>query len=337
MSNQTESRTVGNASFLYEAHQDWAKLPAGWTFGEVVGVATDSSDRVYVFSRSDHPLTVFDRHGNFIASWGEGQFVRPHGIHIGPDDTVYATDDQDHTVRKFSSDGKLLLTLGTRGMSSQTGCEKSDYRTIQRAAGPFNQPTNVALSSDGSMFVSDGYGNARVHRFAPDGGLVRSWGEPGSGPGQFNLPHGIAVDRNACVYVADRENSRVQIFDANGQFITQWTDVARPTEVFITTGKNGDDLVYVSEIGFRCGLFPGMSAPPNPPGSCVSIWTLDGKRLAKWGGGPDPCATGDFFAAHDVWVDSRGDIYVSEVTLSAGGNRGVVPSTCHTLQKFVRV
>ena len=309
MSTQSAA-VVGNAQFRYKAHEDWAQLPPGWSFGEVAGVATDSRDRVFVYSRSEHPLTVFDRDGKFIGSWGEGQMVRPHGIHIGPDDAVYVTDDCDHSVRKFSPDGKLLLTLGTRGVASDTGCEGSDYRTIQRAAGPFNQPTNVALARDGSIYVTDGYGNARVHQFSSDGRLIRSWGEPGAGPGQFHLPHGVAVDRDGRVYVADRENSRVQIFTVDGKFITEWRAVSRPTEVFIAVRSGDDDLVFISEIGYRCGLFPGMTAPPNPPGSCVSIWTRDGKLLCRWGGGPDPCATGDFFAAHDIWADSRGDIYV---------------------------
>ncbi len=329
--------TVGNERFRYEATEDWAQLPPGWSFGEVVGVAADSRDRVFVYSRSEHPLTVFDRDGKFLTSWGEGQMVRPHGIHIGPDDAVYVTDDRDQSVRKFSSDGKLLLTLGTRGVASDTGCEGSDYRTIKRGAGPFNQPTNLALAPDGSMFITDGYGNARVHKYSPDGRLLLSWGEPGGGPGQFHLPHGIAVDRDSRVYVADRENSRVQIFDGNGKYLTEWRNVARPTEVFIDEQADGNDLVFISEIGFRCGLFPGMTAPANAAGSSVSIWTRSGELLCRWGGGPDPCVTGNFFAAHDIWVDSRGDIYVSEVTLSAGGNRGLVSPTCHTLQKFVRV
>jgi sugar lactone lactonase YvrE len=328
---------VGNSSFRYEANENWAKLPNGWSCNEVVGVATDSSDRVFAFNRGEHPVIVFDRGGKFLYSWGEGIIVRAHGIHISLDDAVYLTDDRDHTVRKFTVEGKLLATLGTRGVCSDTGCENSDYRTIKRAAGPFNQPTNLALAPDGSVFVTDGYGNARVHKFTADGRLIRSWGEPGTKPGQFNLPHGIAVDRSSRVYVADRENSRVQIFDAEGRFQTEWTDVARPTEVFVGPNAAGDDLVYISEIGYRCGLFPGMVPPADPPGSCVSIWSQDGKRLARWGGGPNPCATGDFFAAHDIWVDRRGDIYVSEVTLSAGGNRGIVPPTCHTLQKFERV
>lgn len=327
---------VGNAQFRYEANDQWAQLPAGWNFVEVVGVATDSRDRVFVLSRSEHPVTVFDPHGAFLGSWGEGLFVRPHGIHIGPDDAVYVTDDRDHSVRKYTTEGKLLLTLGRRGVASMTGVE-SDYRSIKQAAGPFNLPTNLALAPDDSIFITDGYGNARVHKFSPEGQLILSWGEPGDKPGQFHLPHGLAVDRDSHVYIADRENSRVQIFDGEGRFLTEWQDLARPTEVFIDEHDDGDDYVFVSEIGFRCGLFPGAVAPTNPDGSRMSIFNRKGELLCRWGGGPDPCATGDFFAAHDVWVDSHGDVYVSEVALSAGGNRGLVPPTCHTLQKFVRV
>src|SRR5262249_52037072 len=150
--------------------------------------------------------------GAFLSSWGEGQFIRPHGITIGPDDSVWCTDDMDHTVRKFTSDGKPLLALGTSGKASDTGATSMDFRSIRRAGPPFHYPPNLALSPGGELYITDGYGNARVHRFSPDGRLLSSWGEPGSGPGQFHLPHGIAVDTEGIVYVADRENSRIQLF-----------------------------------------------------------------------------------------------------------------------------
>ncbi len=212
MSTQAEKVIVGSGGFCYEVITPWAQLPTGWSFVEVVGVATDSNDRVYVFNRGEHPVIVFGPDGEFLTSWGDGLFTRAHGIYIGPDDTVYCTDDLSHTVRKFSSVGRLLLTLGTRGVSSATGVVNNDYRTISQAGPPFNLPTNLALSPDGEMYVTDGYGNARVHKFSPDGRLLLSWGSPGSGPGQFHLPHGIAVNSNGTVYVAARENSRIQIF-----------------------------------------------------------------------------------------------------------------------------
>ena len=172
--------------FGYEPNDRWANLPAGWSWTEVAAVATDSRDRVY----------VFDRDGSLLTSWGEGVFARPHGITIGPDDSVDCTDDLDHTIRKITPDGRLPMTLGTSGHPSDTGATSIDFRTIQHAGPPFYFPTNVAIASSGAIYVSDGYGNARVHKFTPDGQLLLSWGEPGDGPGQFQVPLGIAVDQH---------------------------------------------------------------------------------------------------------------------------------------------
>ncbi len=317
----------------YEPIVDWAKLPSGYTWTEVSAVATDSQDRVYVFNRGDHPVIVFAPDGTFLRSWGEGLIARAHGITIGPDDYVYTVDDLDHTVRKFTLDGELLLTLGTSGRPSDTGATSIDYRTIKRSAGPFYFPTNLALGPNGEMYIADGYGNARVHKFASDGRLLHSWGEPGAGPGQFHVPHGIVVDAAGTLYVADRENSRIQLFDGDGEYQGEWTDIARPCQVFIAPG--GD--IYVAELGYRSGIWPGSSPPsPDATGGRLSIFARDRTLRACWGGGLDPCAAGDFFAPHDVCVDSRGDIYVAEVVMSAGGNRGLVSPDCHTLQKFVR-
>jgi DNA-binding beta-propeller fold protein YncE len=318
--------------FGYTADDHWAKLPAGWSWPDVVGVACDSRDRVFVFGRGDHPLAIFDRDGKFLSSWGDGLFVRPHGIFIGADDSAWCTDDTDHTVRKFTPDGKLLLTLGTSGKPSNTGATSIDYRTIRRAAGPFHYPTNLALSPEGDFYIGDGYGNARVHKFSADGLLLFSWGEPGSGPGQFHVPHGIAVDRQGTVYVADRENSRIQLFTPDGKFVSEWTDVARPCQVFI----DPKGMIFVAELGFRAGMWPGTIAPKDAPGGRLSIFDRHGKLQARWGGGSNPCAAGDFFAPHGIWVDSHGDIYVTEVVWSGGGKSGIVSPDCHTLQKFTR-
>lgn len=329
----TSTATKPCLQFGYEANDLWAKLPIGWSWTEVVAVATDAEDHVYVFNRGEHAVMVFNPDGTFLHSWGEGLFARPHGIFIGPDDAVYCTDDLDHTVRKFTPDGRLLLTLGTSGKPSNTGATSVDYRTILRFGPPFHFPTNLALSPEREMYVCDGYGNARVHKFSSDGRLIFSFGEPGNGPGQFQVPHGIAVDRQGTVYVADRENSRIQLFTPDGRFLSEWTDVARPCQIFIDEAGN----VFVAELGFRAGMWPGTTAPTaDAPGGRVSIFDRHGELQARWGGGQNPCAPGDFFAPHGICVDSHGDIYVAEVTLSAGGNRGLVPRTCHTLQKFTR-
>jgi DNA-binding beta-propeller fold protein YncE len=339
MSNPLTSRSAaepsaGGGAFRYRALVTWEQLPPGWSFGEAIGVATDSADNVYVFNRGEHPLIVFDRRGKFLRSWGEGGFARPHGITIGPDDAVYLVDDLGHVVRKFTTEGRLLTTLGTPGVASDTGAVGLDYRTIRRAAGPFNCPTNVALSAGGDLYIADGYGNARVHHFSPAGKLLNSWGEPGNVPGQFHVPHGIAVDRDGTVLVADRENSRLERFAPDGRLIAVWTDVARPCEVTVDPSGN----IFVAELGYRAGMFPGNVAEPGQTtGGRVSIFNSRGELQATIGGGDHPCSPGDFFAPHDITIDHFGDFYVGEVTLSAGGNEGLVPPDCHTLQKFVRI
>jgi hypothetical protein len=325
------SATGDCRAFGYRVHETWEQLPARIRRGEVAAVATDSRDRVYVFNRGEHPLLVFSSEGEFLTSWGEAAFVRPHGIHIGPDDTVWCSDDADHTVKQFTLEGKPLRTIGVSGKSSDTGATSMDFRTIKRAGPPFHYPTNLAIGPGGELYISDGYGNARIHKFTPDCRLLFSWGEPGSGPGQFHIPHGIAVDRQGIVYVADRENSRVQLFSPEGKYLDSWNDVVRPCEVCCA-----GDRVFVAELGFRAGMWPDTSPPtPDASGGRLSIFSTNGKLLARWGGGANPCAWGDFFAPHDVWVDSRGAVYVGEVTLSAGGKRGLVSPDCHSLQKFV--
>jgi DNA-binding beta-propeller fold protein YncE len=329
----TPAKEVGSGGWRYRAEPAWAKLPSGWHFADVVGVATDAQGQVYVFNRSPHPVAVFREDGTFLTSWGEDSFSRPHGITIGPDDTVWCTDDFGHCVRQFTTEGRLLRTLGTPGQSSDTGATSIDYRTIRRAGPPFHFPTNLAIGPAGDLYVSDGYGNARIHHFAPDGTLLHSWGEPGSGPGQFHVPHGVAVDGDGIVYVADRENSRIQRFDSRGGFLGEWTDLARPAEVFI----DASGWVYVAELGFRAGRWPGTgTAEPGAPGGRVSIFDRHGQLQGRWGGGAEPTAAGDFFAPHDIWVDRRGNLYVGEVVWSAGGRDGLVGVGCHSLQRFVR-
>jgi DNA-binding beta-propeller fold protein YncE len=323
---------VGRDALRYGVIANWATLPPGYSWPEVTAVATDSRDHVFVFNRSEHPVVVFDRDGNFVRSWGEGVFTRPHGITIGPDDSVYCTDDLGHCIRKFSPDGKLLMTFGTPGAPAETGATSIDFRTIRYSGKPFHFPTNVAIASNGDLLIADGYGNARVHRFSADGRLLNSWGEPGHEPGQFRIPHGIAVDRDGRVWVADRENSRLQIFSPEGEFLSEWRDIARPCQLAFDAAGN----VFVAELGYRAGMWPGTVAPtPNATGGRMSVFDPGGKLLARWGGGEDPTAPGDFFAPHDIRIDSRGDLYVSEVVMSAGGNRGLVDPTCHCLQKFV--
>ncbi|MBM81551.1 MAG: hypothetical protein CMJ78_13310 [Planctomycetaceae bacterium] len=322
MANSATSTLVGEGDFRYAADDSWHKLPEDMNFGEAVGIAADSKDRLFVFTRGgDHSVMIFDVDGNFVGGWGAGQFVRPHGIWIGLDDCLYLTDDQDHTVRKYTTDGELLLTLGTSGQPSDTGVENRDYRTITHPGPPFNLPTNLALAPNGDMYISDGYGNCCIHRFSPTGELLNSWGEPGEGDSQFQIPHGIGVDSSGNVVVADRENSRLQWFTGDGEFIEHWTDIARPCNIVF----DKQDNIYVAELGWYAGT---PDPRPDETGGRVSIFNRSGDLVARWGGGRDPYATGDFAAPHDIWLDSRGDLYVAEVVISAAAARGLVGEDC---------
>ena len=318
------STVVGNEAYRYRVEDDWAKLPDGWSFNEVGSVGVDGRDNVYVFSRSAHPLIVFDRDGNFLRSWGEGVFVRPHGVFMGPDDTIYLTDDGDHTVRQFTLDGKLLMTIGNPQ-------KPAPYMSGDM----FNRCTHTALSPEGDLYVSDGYGNARVHKFAPDGKWLLSWGASGTEPGQFNLPHNICCDGDGWVYVADRENHRVQVFDGKGKYETQWNNLHRPSAMYMAPGKRCP-VCYIGECG------PVMSVNRRAPnlGPRLSIVDNQGKLLARIGDIHAGNAPGQFISPHGLAVDSRGDLYVGEVSVTAWPNLYPdvpPPANLRSLQKLTRI
>jgi hypothetical protein len=324
--------TVGAGELLFEPVPNWAQMPVDVSIVEAVGVSVDSHDRVFVFNRGGPAVVVLNREGQFLNAWGDGCFVRPHGIWIAADDTLYLTDDLGHRVQQFTADGELLRTIGPSGEPSATGVEGFDYRQITHGAEPFNLPTNAIVTSDGEIFVADGYGNARIHRFSPDGDLIMSWGEPGVADGQFCVPHGLGVDEQGILYVADRENSRIQLFNRDGELQDIWTDVIRPCEVFI----GSDQLVYIAELGGRAGLFPWLKSSPQALGGRLSIFSRRGELIARWGGGNDPTSLCDFYAPHDICVDSQGSVYLSEVQLSAAKASGDDASQWPTLRKFRR-
>src|SRR5262249_28160537 len=271
-----------------------------------------SRDRVFLLTRERSLVLIYERDGRFVGSWGEGMFTaRTHGLTVGPDDSVYCTDDGNQTVRKFTPDGQLLLTLGTLNQVSDTGYDGRTLESIRRGGPPFNRPTNLAVAPSGDLYVSDGYGNARVHRYSANGKLIQSWGEPGTGPGQFILPHGVWVAADGRVFVADRENDRLQIFAPDGQFVAQWTDVLRPTDVCIDAAGR----VYGSELGRRPGPRPrGLGDSGEQPGR-VSVYDENGTVLARFGASEAARdAPGNFVAPHCIAVDSNGALYVGEVT-----------------------
>jgi hypothetical protein len=292
------SAVLGSGEHRYRVVENWAKLPDKWEFMDVAAVAVDSKDRIYVFNRGEHPVIVFDRQGNFLRSWGEGVFKRAHGLHIDSHDNLYCTDDGDHTVRRCTPMGKIELTIGIPG-------KPAPYMSGE----PFHRCTHTALSPKGEIYVSDGYGNARVHKFSPDGKLLLSWGESGTEPGQFNIAHNIASDEDGWIYVADRENHRVQVFDGNGKYETQWNNLHRPCGLYCCRGKQ--PTFVIGELG------PGMPVNLKAPnlGPRLSIVDAKGKLIARLGGKEGPgLEAGKFLAPHGLALDSKGDIYVGEVS-----------------------
>lgn len=327
-------KILGMGELRYTAVPAWEQLPVGWSFFEATSVATNSRGEVFVFNRGHRPMIVLDRCGAVINTWESVAFARPHGITIGPNDEVYCVDDVDHTVAKFTPEGELEWRLGTSGQPSETGVVNGDYRTITQSAGAFNLPCNLAIAPDGELFVSDGYGNARVHRYTAAGDLIGSWGGPGVGPGEFGIPHGIAIDRNGMVYVADRENYRIQRFRPDGEYVDEWGDIARPCDIYI----DSEQRVFVAEVGFQTGMWPGQAPPtPDATGGRVSVFDTDGNLLSRWGGGEDPLSYDDLYAPHGICVDDLGDVYVAEVSWSGGGKMGRVAPNCPTLRKYARV
>jgi DNA-binding beta-propeller fold protein YncE len=321
---------VGSGPFVYNVVERWGQLPNGWRMPEVPAVAVDSQDRVYAFCRGEHPVIVLDREGHFLTAWGEGLFKRPHGIFIGPDDAVYCVDDWGHAVRKFTPEGKPLLVIETADHPADTGYVWDHPETVFRSGPPFNHPTGVALSPEGDLYVTDGYGNARVHRFAPDGRLLFSWGEPGDGPGQFNTPHGVCVDKKGLVYIADRENQRIQIFSPQGEFITQWRDVRRPDNMCLDAEGN----MYVAELGLVMQGDPeNRKTVRDAPSGRITVRDLSGGILTTWGA-TDPQGADVYYAPHGIAIDSRDDLYVGEVPASY--SQGAARADRSVLRKYVR-
>lgn len=288
---------LGDGRHTYEPVPDWEQLPPDLVLGDVAGIAVDDKDRVFLFNRGSTPVVVLSQNGDVLSTWGQGIFENPHGASIGPDQCLYLTDNFDHTVRKFTLDGKLLLEIGTAGESSGFMSGK-----------PFCKCTHSAVSPSGEIFVSDGYQNACIHKFDPNGKLLKSWGTPGTGPGEFNLPHNICCDDDGWIYVADRENSRVQVFDENGRYETQINNMHRPSGLAITPGTCPDCIV-----GELASYLKVNSDFPNL-GPFVSIFDQQSNVLSRLdtrlGPGLEP---GQFISPHSIAYDSAGDLYVGDV------------------------
>lgn len=311
---------LGYGDFRYAESPSWGELPEGMSYREVPDVAIGPDDRVYVFSRGAHKMIVFDRQGHLLTSWGEDVFTRPHGLSLSHDGNLWCVDDGDHSVRKCSLDGKVLMTLGEPGNPAPFGSGQ-----------PFNRPTKVAEAPGShNLYISDGYGNGRVHKYSPEGELLFSWGAFGTGPGEFNLVHMVSTDAQGYVYIADRENHRIQVFDPDGAYVREWrTHLHRPCGLYISP----EQQVYIGQLGTA---LPVNHDYPNL-GARVSIHTLNGELIAWLGADHPGLAPGQFLAPHGLAVDSHGDVYVGEVSYTDYGSKQDPPREVRSLRKLVRL
>jgi peptidylglycine monooxygenase len=254
----------------YAVERDFAVQPAELGTAMVSQVAVDAAGRVHAFRRGDPPVLVFAPDGSFAASYGAGRVADAHGIYIDAADRVFLADRDAHEVIVCTTAGEEIMRLGTRHAPQWQA--------------PFNHPTDVAVAGDGEIYVSDGYGNARIHRFAPDGRHLGGWGEVGHGPGQFMTPHAVWVDADDRVLVADRENDRVQVFDREGAWLAEWRGLCRPMDIF----ADAAGVIFVTD------QVPSLTA-----------FAPDGRRLGRC----RPSLNG----AHGIFGDARGNLFLAEI------------------------
>lgn len=292
-----------NLATWYKVDPSWPQRPAGVGWAAMSGIAVDRSDQVWLFTRADPPVQVYRSDGTYVRGWGQGVIGSAHHIKIGPRGNVWLADVGRHVVRQFTPRGKLLRTLGT---PDEPGNDRDH----------FDRPTDMAITPAGDVFVSDGYGNRRVVHFDRHGKFVKAWGKEGTGPGEFLLPHAIGVDSRGRLYVADRSNVRVQVFDQGGKFLAQWRDLLVPWGITITA----DDQIWV------CGSSPmaweegpsqepaGLGCPPkdqvmmrfDASGRLLQLWTVPkGKD-----GEEQP---GEMNWLHIIALDSKGNIYAGDI------------------------
>ncbi|MFE0061685.1 peptidyl-alpha-hydroxyglycine alpha-amidating lyase family protein, partial [Streptomyces sp. NPDC059003] len=314
---------------VYEPVPYWAKIPHGIWLQEATSVAVDSEDRVHVFNRGNMPVLVFDRDGHVIDMWGNEtpfagtelaenpygtltprwkgcRFLHPHAVTIDHEDHLWLVDDIGNRITKTDLKGNTLLTLGT---GRPTGFQSGE---------PFNRPTDVAVCpATGDLFVSDGYGNSRVHRYDAAGRHLASWGGPGSDEGQFSLPHNIALFGDDAVIVCDRENHRVQVFSLDGAFRASWH---AHKAAAVCAGRGADTNVYVAEHGpppVQQGV-PGL-------GHRIQIYDREGRRVTRFGADLPGEAPDQFNWPHSVAVDSEGSVYAAEVSYIEAGAKLTPP------------
>lgn len=287
----------------------WARVSEDLEAADTTDVGVDSSGRVFAFSRSEKSVLVFETDGALSHRWGgPGVFDRPHSIYVGPEDTIWVTDTGTNDVREYSPEGELLRSIDP---------EPVDNRNF--SGRPFAECTHVTVDAEtGEIFVSDGYLNAAVHRFSPEGKLIKSWGSPGCGPGQFCVPHNIATDSAGLIFVADRHNGRIQIFDRDGELQKIVYDVGLPNALHFGA-HDGAPALYVVELSNM--TFPTMTDYQAADewiqipsvGHRVTIRGLDGSLLATLAAGGAGTADGQLAGPHGIAADAAGSVFLAEL------------------------
>lgn len=305
--NNAQKHSLTNSDHQYTLLKNWPALPADMLLGNPAGIGIDTNQHLFVFRRANRewPLTgsmpdtpiaaktileLDPQTGSLLNSWGDSLFIMPHGLTVDHHNNIWVTDVGLHQVFKFSHEGQLLLTLGEAEVPGKDSLH-------------FNLPTDVAIAQDGTFYVSDGYGNSRVVKFSPTGQYLLEWGTKGSGKGAFNIPHAITLDSEGKVYVADRENKRVQVFDSRGRFLDQWTDPSFGRICSITYSKEKNQFVAVDDATSWFNL--------KHNGSDVIILDSTGKILTRFG--RSGSYTGPVCWYHDVAIDSSGNIYTGDI------------------------
>ena len=300
--------SAADLSNPYTELPNWVHLPAGVQWGQVIAVKPDAHGNLWVFHRSDPAILEFDSSGNYLKGFAAGMFVQAHGLTIDREGNLCRSTDaqgkdgKGQQVFKFTPEGKILMmTLGKAGVAG---------------AGPdtFNGPTGVAIAPNGDIFVADGHGNdtnARVVKFTKDGKFIKAWGRKGSGPGEFDTPHSIAMDSKGRIFIADRGNSRIQIFDQEGKFIDQWKQYVRPSGIFITKNDTLYSVDSQSDEKTNPGMKRGIRIGSAKDG-VVKMFIPDTS--------PDPAIA----LAEGVSADANGDVVYAAGVSSMG------------LHKFVR-
>ncbi|MBX3252722.1 MAG: hypothetical protein KF862_01175 [Chitinophagaceae bacterium] len=301
----------------YEIVRNWLDLPKSLKLGNPTGIGIDTNQNIVVFHRADREWSLFGSmpdspiksktiliinkdNGKLISSWGDNLFIMPHGLKVDNENNIWVTDVGLNQVFKFNHEGKLLMKLGEAKVAGNDSLH-------------FNKPTDIAITKDGSFYVSDGYGNSRVIKFSATGKYLFEWGKKGDKKGEFNIPHGITLDENENVYVADRENNRVQVFDPNGKFLKQFADNSFGAICAVAFDKTQSKLFAVDDFTFL---------KVKHHGSDTFIFDTTGKVQTRFG--RSGFYEGETSWYHDLTIDKEENIYVGDIL----GN---------TVQKFRKV